>query len=551
MGPSISVDDWVPERPPKKPHLRAAFPPPVPERLPSPDLPPPSPPTVLEDEVFASDEPLPPPPPELHPADWTDRVSSNSQPERASIVQRQSSENSSTSQKNSENANQRHVENSSDKSMDNGNSIHCESSTQRLGENLIPSPQRHYGSIIQRRSDNISSSQNSSEANAPCISHAINMPSVRHVEESVQKAHDNSVQQKYYKNNTSPSSPENNHNLLRQLENGIPSQRYLERGFSLPRHIEDCANPQKRLDSITPSQRHVEHNSLSQKHRESFPAQKYMQRPEITLQRYQQNGVSQKHRENGNSNQKHLEIGNATQRHLENLKSADISVSVSRHVSNGTLTRRHECGSLNNGHVGNATSYQGQIVTSPAFRNMNDTFVRTSAVKPIESDMCVPPGMLLSRHADNIRSSLRYPTQKLVVNGKLAISTHDQGKHSELQPDLVRMADRVGLRNGDIILPTKSNLHNFSTSLCNGGDNVPDDPSKVPRSPLHAKLESDIAGRQKQSEDCGVHESRVSPLPASGQLEGNNSSTHHPAKGEFSTQDPQTTVSKLAMHSQQ
>lgn len=67
VGPSISVDDWVPARPPKKPHLRAAYPPP---RMSSPDLPPPSPPPVIEDEVFVSDEPLPPPPNEDQLPDW-------------------------------------------------------------------------------------------------------------------------------------------------------------------------------------------------------------------------------------------------------------------------------------------------------------------------------------------------------------------------------------------------------------------------------------------------------------------------------------------------
>jgi len=86
VGPSISVDDWVPERPPKKPHLRAAFSqqqpaslqppsapatapvssapphwPPIPPlptcdsvlayNCPSPDLPPPSPPPTIETEV--------------------------------------------------------------------------------------------------------------------------------------------------------------------------------------------------------------------------------------------------------------------------------------------------------------------------------------------------------------------------------------------------------------------------------------------------------------------------------------------------------------------
>ncbi|KAK3923428.1 Myb-like protein U, partial [Frankliniella fusca] len=106
VGPSISVDDWVPERPPKKPHLRAAFAasaapapaapttpapaPPIPalptslsapalhhhrplwpSHCPSPDLPPPSPPPASECEVILSDEPLPPPPPELRPAPGT------------------------------------------------------------------------------------------------------------------------------------------------------------------------------------------------------------------------------------------------------------------------------------------------------------------------------------------------------------------------------------------------------------------------------------------------------------------------------------------------
>lgn len=71
MGPSISVDDWVPERPPKKPHLRTVYPDLFQEpRIPSPDLPPPSPPVVLEDEVFNNDEPFPPPPSDIETAKW-------------------------------------------------------------------------------------------------------------------------------------------------------------------------------------------------------------------------------------------------------------------------------------------------------------------------------------------------------------------------------------------------------------------------------------------------------------------------------------------------
>ena len=73
VGNPISIDDWVPERPPKKPHLRTAFG----ERLPSPDLPPPSPPTVTDFEVVNCDEPLPPPPPEISTQDSqiSDRLS--------------------------------------------------------------------------------------------------------------------------------------------------------------------------------------------------------------------------------------------------------------------------------------------------------------------------------------------------------------------------------------------------------------------------------------------------------------------------------------------
>lgn len=54
VGPIISLDDWVPERPPKNPLLR----------VPSPDLPPP-PPSNGGDANHHQDDPLPPPPPEI------------------------------------------------------------------------------------------------------------------------------------------------------------------------------------------------------------------------------------------------------------------------------------------------------------------------------------------------------------------------------------------------------------------------------------------------------------------------------------------------------
>lgn len=57
LGSVISIDDWVPERPPKNPALR----------IPSPELPPPPPPLIVNDinhELVRSDDPLPPPPTE-------------------------------------------------------------------------------------------------------------------------------------------------------------------------------------------------------------------------------------------------------------------------------------------------------------------------------------------------------------------------------------------------------------------------------------------------------------------------------------------------------
>lgn len=54
MGPIISLDEWIPERPPKNPLLR----------VPSPEfLPPPPPSTTTSNQD--NEDPLPPPPPEL------------------------------------------------------------------------------------------------------------------------------------------------------------------------------------------------------------------------------------------------------------------------------------------------------------------------------------------------------------------------------------------------------------------------------------------------------------------------------------------------------
>ncbi|KAL5234743.1 hypothetical protein ACI65C_002153 [Semiaphis heraclei] len=63
IGPSISIDDWVPELPPKKKQVARQQTPQA-KREPSPDLPPPPPMVDDDEQMFVSDEPLPPPPPE-------------------------------------------------------------------------------------------------------------------------------------------------------------------------------------------------------------------------------------------------------------------------------------------------------------------------------------------------------------------------------------------------------------------------------------------------------------------------------------------------------
>lgn len=55
MGPIISLDEWIPERPPKNPLLR----------VPSPEFLPPPPPSPHATSNPDNQDPLPPPPPEL------------------------------------------------------------------------------------------------------------------------------------------------------------------------------------------------------------------------------------------------------------------------------------------------------------------------------------------------------------------------------------------------------------------------------------------------------------------------------------------------------
>jgi hypothetical protein len=71
IGQIISVDEWIPERPPKKSTLFVSKP-----KVADIDLPPPPPPIITEKTFNFDNEPLPPPPPELEPP--TESVRRNS-----------------------------------------------------------------------------------------------------------------------------------------------------------------------------------------------------------------------------------------------------------------------------------------------------------------------------------------------------------------------------------------------------------------------------------------------------------------------------------------
>ncbi|XP_069684849.1 protein Shroom isoform X2 [Periplaneta americana] len=511
VGPSISVDDWVPERPPKKPHLRSAFPPPVPERFPSPDLPPPSPPTVLEDEVFASDEPLPPPPPELNPTDWPVITPPDNPQLHGERGSRQSSPGNPAAHRHLD-AFQRHQANSSNRSPDPSNSLHNDSTLQKHAEG--PSPQR---STVQNYSENTSSSQSASDANMSRVAVANSM---KKSSDSTQKTLDSSAasQQKCQKNNSlAPSSPKGNQ---KQVESAIPFQRYLERGFSLPRNIEDSAALQNSLSMP---------DIVIQKHRESATIHKQIV-SSTPVQRYTSNGLSQRQLENGSSSQKQLENGN--QRLSENvslpLATVDTNISVSRHINSVALSKKQE---------------------SSTCRNMNDTFSRTSAIRPLDTDASASSGIPLSRQSDGSRSSLRYPTQKLLVNGKVAMPVTEQGKLRDSQPDLVKT---TSLRTGEAILPSKMRLQSLSPAGSGGEGSTSDEASSSSRSSPHLKAENDAVAKQQQVEDCSSkyrgHGSKASVTPPS---DGSNGGPQCQAKVESTNQEQAVLSNGIPVQNQQ
>jgi hypothetical protein len=181
---------------------------------------------------------------------------------------------------------------------------------------------------------------------------------------------------------------------------------------------------------------------------------------------------------------------------------------------------------------------------------MNYTFARTSTIKPLESDTCTSAGIPLSRLGDNTRSSLRYPTQKLMVNGKLATPVSEQMKQQEKPPDSVRITDRTSFRNGEVLLPSKIRLHNFPAAVNNGEGTVPEELSRSSTSPQIIKQENGLSGKLEQMEGRD-REPKISPSPPTAvSAEGNTSDPQHVDQTEQKIQEPPAPVARLAMHCQ-
>ncbi|GLH10479.1 protein Shroom, partial [Gryllus bimaculatus] len=329
MGPSISVDDWVPERPPKKPHLRTAFPPPVPDRMASPDLPPPSPPPVLEDEVFATDEPLPPPPPDLRPSDWP--FASELSPEKSQKPSESSSDVPRFSEKESS-VKQTDYTNLSPRSSESTQKSQVECSQRHEREVCMPIA-RHQESSCQmprqaenppspQRSQTLSSSfQKHNEAGSVCHNHPDNSPCSRQQDLEL------------------PNAP------LHHRQDSISHNKYPDIPSKEQKHIDSCSISSKHSDTRSPemsafvqkysqnSQRYSENNHHVQRHPET----------EFSNHRYLENGSTAHPRilETGHAVHRHLETGATMQRHNEVMQRHSENNVNHRHSESNHGAQRH------------------------------------------------------------------------------------------------------------------------------------------------------------------------------------------------------------------
>jgi len=181
---------------------------------------------------------------------------------------------------------------------------------------------------------------------------------------------------------------------------------------------------------------------------------------------------------------------------------------------------------------------------------MNDTFARTSAIKPLESDTCTSVGVPLSRHCEKIRTSLRYPTQKLMVNGKLAMPVSEQIQQQDGSQDALRVADRNVLRNGEVQVPSKTHLQSVLAAVGNGEGNAPKDPPSASRPPPYVQRENILIERQQPLEGRD-HEIKMPSLPpAAVSTEGHTSDSQCINQTDQKNQEPHAPVTRLTTHSQ-
>jgi hypothetical protein len=137
-----------------------------------------------------------------------------------------------------------------------------------------------------------------------------------------------------------------------------------------------------------------------------------------------------------------------------------------------------------------------------------------------------------------------------MVNGKLATPISEQMKQQEGPSDSLRITDRTGFRNGEVLLPSKIRLQNFPTAVTNGEGNVPEEPPRTSRSPQNVKQENGLNGRLEQMEGRDS-EPKISPSPpAAVSAEGITSDSHHVDETEQNSQEPPAPVARLAMHRQ-
>nr|CAD7402151.1 unnamed protein product [Timema cristinae] len=344
VGPSISLDDWVPERPPKKAHLRAAFPPPIPDRLPSPDLPPPSPPPILEDEVFHSDEPLPPPPSDLTSTEWP---SSNlAKPSRPSETMRQPMNQAGVpSQQNVDNSFYAHNSSNSVRPQDNINFV------PRAAENgSVPlrhsspytKPQQSFEKTFQTQTSPESEKSVDKSSLEPAITDSTSNLSKRY-----SPSNSENRMTHHFENASQTHSSKDNINSLQRNENNV----------SLQRHSDGMNSSEKNIN--TTSQKNTENtmhhywnrNSVSSPQTSPTTDSLGSRFPDTSNDKHSEHGTQRQENTSATLPHKPQENHTLSSKNLENKFSSVFRqqentfvkpISNVRHSNTNTATARHQ-----------------------------------------------------------------------------------------------------------------------------------------------------------------------------------------------------------------